>query len=351
MGKRDLSLKSYLSNPVRYADVYNGSVFGGVQVLDASQLEEAVTVVTKADSGVMLETTCDIAMRQKVGGGLLALWILENQEEVDYGMPVRVLLREALEYDRQVKELKRRNRAKYRLQRKSQGENFSPSRGLKCRDGTQNRNKNGKLAAGEYMYKVRESDRLRPVSTLVIYWGNKPWDGPRSLHEFLDFSGYDESVTEEMKKLIPEYPLHILDLNEQNDYSGFQTPLRTVFELYACRADKGRFLDYVKTHEECRHLDVETYEIIEELIGVAKLREMQENTGGKEERDMWKAVEDLIEEGRTTGRTEGKIEQANQLISIIGNMMEKLHCTLEEACEIAGQSLEEYKQAKELLSN
>lgn len=65
MGKRDLSLKSYLSDPARYADVYNGSVFGGVQVLDASRLEEAATVVTKADDGVMLETTCDLAMRQK----------------------------------------------------------------------------------------------------------------------------------------------------------------------------------------------------------------------------------------------------------------------------------------------
>ncbi len=31
--------------------------------------------------------------------------------------------------------------------------------------------------------------------------------------------------------------------------------------------------------------------------------------------------------------------------------MEKLHCTLEEACDIAGQSIEEYKQAGELLSN
>lgn len=42
---------------------------------------------------------------------MFSLWILENQEVVDYGMTVRVLLREALEYDRQVKELKRRNGA------------------------------------------------------------------------------------------------------------------------------------------------------------------------------------------------------------------------------------------------
>lgn len=96
-------------------------------------------------------------------------------------------------------------------------------------------------------------------------------------------------------------------------------------------------------------MDLETYEIIKELIGIAKLRKMWDKLEGEEEQDMWKAVEDLIEEGRTEGRTEVKIEKANQLVSIIGNMMEKLHCTLEEVCEIAGQSVEEYRQAKELL--
>lgn len=324
MGKKDLALKAYLTDPVRYADVYNGSVFGGVQVLDASQLEEAATVVTKADGGVALETICDLAMHQKAGGGLFALWILENQEEVDYGMTVRVLLREALEYDRQVKGIKRRNEEEY----------------AESHEG---------LAAGEYLYQVRKDDRIRPVCTLIIYWGSKPWDGPRSLHEFLDFSGYDEGVEEELKKLIPEYPLHILDLNEENDYSGFHTPLRTVFELYARRTDKGQFLDYIKDHEECHHLDGETYEVIGKLIGVEKLRKMQEKekAAEKEEQDMWKAVEDLIEDGKA----EGRLEKANLLVSIIGSMMEKLHCTLEEACEIAGQSLEEYREAEKLLSN
>lgn len=314
MGKRDLSLKSYLSDPVRYADVYNGSVFRGRQVLDAAQLEEAGTVASKSDGGVALERTCDIAMRQKVGGGLFALWILENQEEVDYGMSVRILLREALEYDRQVKGLKRRNDAEYR-------------------------GRHGKAPAGEYLYKVRKGDRIRPVSTLVIHWGNKPWDGPRSLHEFLDFSGYEEAVAEELKRLIPEYPLHILDLNEENDYSGFRTSLRTVFELYARRTDKRQFLDYVKTHEECRRLDTETCEVIGTLINSPKLRMTQEKTDGREEeQDMYDVIEDLIAEG-----------SARQLVAIIGSMMEKLHCSLEEACEIAGKTLEEYGQAKELL--
>ena len=331
MGKKDLSLKTYLSDPARYADVYNGSVFGGAQVLDASQLEEAATVATKSDGGLEVETICDIAMRQKAGGGLFALWILENQEEMDYGLTVRVLLREALEYDRQVKGLRRGNAEEYR-------------------------EKSGELTAGEYLYGVKRSDRICPVVTLVIYWGNKPWDGPKSLHEFIDFGRYDKRLAEEIKKLVPEYPLHILNLNEKNDYSVFHTSLRTVFELYACRADKGEFADYVKTHKECRRLDTETYEIIGKLMGAVRLSKIQEKAEGEEEQqDMWKAIEDLIEDGKAEGKREGKIEgkqegridKASQLISIIGSIMEKLHCTLEEACEIAGQSVEEYRQARE----
>lgn len=57
---------------------------------------------------------------------------------------------------------------------------------------------------------------------------------------------------------------------------------------------------------------------------------------------MWKAIEDLIEDGRQEGR------QA-EIIVIIDSMMEKLHCTLEEACEYAGKTLEEYQQAKTLV--
>ncbi len=322
MGKKDLTLKSYLSDPVRYADVYNGSVFKGMQVLDGAQLEEVQAVAVKAEGDVALERTCDIAMRQKTGGGLYALWILENQETVDYGMPVRVLLREALEYDRQVKNIRRRNEAAYK---------DKPKKG----------------SAGEYLYKIGKTDRIRPVSTLIIYWGSERWDGPRSLHEILDFSGIAEDMAQELKKLIPEYPLHILDLNETNDYSGFQTPLRTVFELYARRSDKQQFLDYVKEHEECRHLDMETHEVIRQLMGAAKLRSLQEKTEQEEEeQDMWKAIEDLIEDGRQEGRQAG---EANQIIVIIDSMMAKLHCTLEEACEYAGKTLEEYQQAKALV--
>ena len=258
MGKKDLSLKSYLSDPVRYADVYNGSVFGGMQVLEGAQLEEDGTVQTKSDSGVSLERICDLAMRQKNGG-----------------------------------------------------------------------------------------ERIRPTGTLIIHWGNKPWDGPRSLHEFLDFDGFEGGAAEELKKLVPEYPLHILDLNAENDYSQFRTSLRTVFELYARRADKQQFRDYVETHEECRHLDVETYNVIGKLIGSSKLQQQEYKEENEEERDMSNAIDDFFEDGRIAGKAEGKAEGIIELGRDFGLSEKDILARLQQKLNVTAQRAREYLDAFE----
>lgn len=322
MGKKDLSLKSYLSDPVRYADVYNGSVFGGMQVLEGAQLEEAGSVQTKTDGGISLERICDLAMRQKNGGELYAIWILENQETVDYGMPVRILLREALEYDRQVRELKRKNEAEFQQEQ-------------------------GKASSGEYLYKVKKGERIRPTGTLIIHWGNKPWDGPRSLHEFLDFGGFEGAAAEELKKLVPEYPLHILDLNAENDYSQFRTSLRTVFELYARRADKQQFRDYVETHEECRHLDVETYNVIGKLIGSSKLQQQEYKEENEEERDMSNVIDDFFEDGRIAGKAEGKAEGIIEFGRDYGLSEKDILARLQQKLNVTAQRAQEYLDAFE----
>ena len=41
MGQVDLDLKPYLSDRRRYADVYNGCIFGGRQLVKAEELEPA----------------------------------------------------------------------------------------------------------------------------------------------------------------------------------------------------------------------------------------------------------------------------------------------------------------------
>lgn len=328
MGKRDLDLKSYLSDRRRYADIYNGSIFQGGQFLKAQELEPVETVTTRSDKEGTIERTSDIVMRQKTTGDLFALWILENQETVDYGMPVRIMLKEALEYDRQVKELKRTNAAGYKRNREKDTGQLSP------------------VTPGEYLYKVQKKDRIYPVNTLIVYWGKEPWDGPRSLHDLLDFGNGDTGLKKELEKLVPEYPLHILDLNAVTDYSKFRTELRTVFELYRLRNDKKEFKEYVEGHKECRHLDEESYRMIGRLTNSERLL-LKAGKEGREEENMSSVIEELIEDGRLEGLQEGISQGMKALIEAyreLGCTKEETVAKLMEKCTLSRSEAEKYAE-------
>ena len=283
MGKKDITLKNYLSDTRRYADLLNGSIFQGKQVIHAEELQEAATVQSKSDHNAILERTNDIAMKQTQDGSLFAVWLVENQSHIDYSMPVRIMLQDSLTYDKQLKEIKKSNL-----------------------------NKKTFANAGEFLSKVSADDRLHPVITLIVYWGEDHWAGARSLHDMIDF-GKDDTLAKELKKLVPEYPLHFLNLSEIHDYKNFQTELRLLFELYDRRNNKKEFRKYLYNHEACNRMDMETYQTLGILTGI---KELTNNPVPKEEADtnMWKAIEDLIADGKTEGRTEGRLEALFELV-------------------------------------
>ncbi|MDE7352625.1 MAG: Rpn family recombination-promoting nuclease/putative transposase [Acetatifactor sp.] len=259
-----------------------------------------------------------MAMKQFQGNQVLALWILENQETTDFSMPARVLVAEALQYNRQLREIRKMNRRKYQQSRR---------KNAKCRRSFYKND-------GEYLYRFRAQDRLFPVITLVAYWGEEEWEGPLTLHDMMDF-GRNESLKKELIRLVPNYPLHFLNLSKLEDYSLFRTELRTLLELYALRADKQKFMDYLGEHDECRHLDEETCHILGTMVHSKALQALNSKEG-KEDIDVCKAINDLIEDSRaegivegkalgmTEGKAEGKAESLLLLLSDLGEASEQL---------------------------
>lgn len=150
MGNKDIGLKSYLQNTVRYADLWNGAVFQGKQMIKAQELQEITPVHSKSDQEVVLERIGDLVMKQNHEGQRFVILALENQAEIDYGMPVRIMLQEALEYDRQLKVIKQRNKQEYKELCEN---NASESKAEFYKN------------SGEYLYKVRKEDRIFPVMT------------------------------------------------------------------------------------------------------------------------------------------------------------------------------------------
>ena len=279
MGKIDKSQKGYFADPRHFADIWNGLLFQGVEVIGWKELQEGNAVQTSSESDI--ERTSDMIMKKTMDGQTLAILILENQTNVDYSMPARVFMEEALAYDKQVREIKRHN------------QNLEEVTG-----------KYGEL--GAFIYWFKKKDRLRPVVTLVLYWGNQEWDGAMSMKDLIDFKG-----VEYLRNLVPEYPVHVVDMSKVGNTEAFHTDVRSLVEYYQRRNDKDRFRDYYENCEEAYELDDDGIKVLSHLVKSKELELLKTRKNNSEEgkvKKMCRAITELIEDGREEGRSEGKLE-------------------------------------------
>ena len=285
MGNEDIRLKVYLEDKRRYADLWNGGVFEGREVVKASQLLEANPVLHKADKDATLERNRDLVMKQSQDGQCFAIFTVENQEMIDYSMPARIMLQEALEYNRQIKTIAKRNKAA--------GIYYD---------------------SGERLYKFRKDDRLHPVVTLVVYWGEEEWTGAKTLHDMIDFRNINQSAGEELKKLVPEYPLHFLDLSTFEHFEYFKTELRPLLELFKRRNNKREFVEYIEANEDHWNMDDESWYMLSQLTHSQSIKQLikekNRKSKGKENGGMrmCKAIEDLKNDARAEGIATGRAE-------------------------------------------
>ena len=285
MGEKDIRLKVYLDDANRYADLWNGGVFQGKQVVKAADLEPDTSVLSEADDKTAEEMLRDVVMKQSLSGQKFAIWAVENQEKIDYSMPARIMRQEAMAYGEQVKRKKKAN----------EKEKLNPG--------------------GEYLYKFKKDDKLIPISTLVVYWGSEEWDGPKSLHDMMDWG----EGNEEIKRLVPEYPLHFLDLSQIEHPEYFKTELRPFFELYKSRNNKEAFVDYLKNSKECSKMDDESWEVLGKVTNSPKLinnfkDKVKENKVAEEERNVCRALQEFYDDGIAEGEAKGEAKTLIELI-------------------------------------
>lgn len=294
MGEKDIRLKVYLSDEDRYADLWNGSMFQGREVVKPRELEEISPVLDMAGKTEAEEMLRDVVMKQSLTGQKFALWTVENQEHVDYGMPVRIMRQEAMVYGEQIRQKKKEN-AKKELK-----------------------------PGGEFLYRVKKDDKIFPVSTLVVYWGKEEWDGPKSLHDMLDW-GEDG---EELKKLVPEYPIHFLDLSKIEHLEYFKTELRPFFELYKNRNNKKEFIEYLRNSKECSKMDNESWDVLGKVTNSSKLINQFKNKveeSKEENKDMCRALQEFYDDGKAEGRASAIIELLSEAGEVSKELSDKIY--------------------------
>lgn len=337
MGRRDLEVNRLFERKEIFADMINGSFHEGRQVLRPEELERIPTksgIVREEEDGARraVARQGDIRMRAR-GKTYSVIFVHELQSEVDYAMPVRVLLYDALEYNRQIQELEKENKRKKR-----------------------------RKGSGEFLSGITREDRISPVINVVLYLGTD-WDGKKSLHEMMDLDWEREDV-KELLPYIPDYRINLIYAPNMEHPEHYRTCLQQIFHMLKYNQDKKRLFDYIQDHgEEIRRMDDVEMEAVLAILGEQKrLRRWmnEQRSKGKEERDsLCQAITDLILDGEARGEARGETKgEAMHLIRMVcrklskgkdpGRIAEELDEEPEEIhpiCQAAGRFAPDYDVA------
>lgn len=294
--EKDVSWSTFFEDNSRYADIINGLGCGGKQVVSNDDLTEQDS---KSGSKVR-----DLVRKTALGVNFVIIGI-ENQDEVDYELPVRIMTYDVAHYKKQVSKISKQVKA----------------------------NAKG-LEAGEYLYGFRKDSKLFPVVTFVLYAGIEPWKGPLYLHDIIDFTDIPESL----RNMISDYKVQVIDIRRLENTSVFKTDVRYVFEFLRHCHSKKALSDLISKEEYFKNVNEETYEVLAKYAtekGILQIEKYKNKSGGV---DMCKGLRDLIDDSKKEGREE-----------LIEKMLKK-GMTVESVCEITEYDAEYVEKIKERIS-
>ena len=184
--KPDTVLKNYWNNKEQFADLFNAALFDGRPVIRPEELEDVDTEESSilehreyAESIRASRDSIKIRKKSTAHGVELVMLANEGQEHIHYAMPMRVM-----GYDY----------GTYKKQYDSNAGKYKTEKGLE-RD--------------EYLSRMKKTDKLIPVITVVVYYGDKPWDGATSLHEMLE-------IGDEFSEYVNDYKIRLVEARENN---------------------------------------------------------------------------------------------------------------------------------------
>ena len=217
---------------------------------------------------------------------IFAVLGIENQSEIDYAMPFRVLELDFVNYARQMQSIRERHEAEW----KTEGGRMRRLPGI---------------TAGEYLGRFLKTDRIVRCVTLVVYWGEEPWDGPIRLSDLFE-TGTEAPCAVQVE-------LNLLDVCRMSDEEicGYAGELRTVFGFRKYAEDKeklGKFI--ISNREHFSNVSETAMNALEELTHSSELTkirtpEYQTTEGGY---NMCRGIQGMIQEGKMEGIREGKME-------------------------------------------
>ena len=187
--KADVVFKEFWRQNERFADLFNTVIFKGQIVIRPENLTEMDTdvsgIIETKDYKETLTRSRDVVKKSAYGVEFIVMGI-ENQKHIHYAMPLRNMIYDALGYLKEYREL------------------THTFKNAKRKDKT--------TTADEFLSKMKKEDRLHPIITLTIYYGEKEWDGPYSLKDMVI------EMPEEIQAIFSDYSMNLLEVRNSQNY-------------------------------------------------------------------------------------------------------------------------------------
>ena len=279
MGQKNNAICSYLSDPAIFADFINGCIHDGERVVSPEQLadREAISCLRESShQGTQPPRKPKYIQRQRdalkavVGNDRYIVVGIEAQNRVDYAMPIRCMEYDVTEYKRQLRELKNSR------EEKPQGDEFLSGMG--------------------------KDKKLNPVTTIVFYHGEEPYDGCENLHDMLELGKENQTY----KRFVADYHMNLVKARDL-DETVFETGMRELVGFLKRQGNKAELMDYLEQNRErIEDMDEETFDAVSVLMQLPpKILKMRKNREG-EKTGMCTAMKEWLADERNAGLKEGE---------------------------------------------
>lgn len=283
--EKDSAVKRFLENPAHFCDLFNGSLFGGKQVLKAGSLEslpgEAIVSFADKDGRKVTVKRYRDAVRKACGNALYAIFAVEGQDKAHYAMPVREMLYDAMSYTSQVEQATVRHRENGDYQNSAQ-----------------------------FLSGFFPEDRLVPVVTLCLYYGTTPWDGPMELLDMMDIP----EEFEDMRPYLSNYRLNLIQ-PENAEPDNFRTDWKLIFSLLKMAGDGTGMKEYIQENSEVfRHIPPDTYDMLKALLHADRWWKADADSGKGEILLLIKLACRKLEKGKSPEEAAEELEESVETI-------------------------------------
>lgn len=272
--KNDTVSKDFWRDNEHFADLFNAVLFGGEQVVKPDNLEEMDTdvsgVIMADDYKLSLGRFRDVVKKNFDGIELVVLG-LEIQEHIHYGMPLRTMIYDSLGYLKEFDGIRKWNK----------------DNGVKAVD------------ADEFLSGIKKDDRFHPIINIILYYGEKEWDGPVSLKDMM------VDMPERFADLFADYQINLVQMLDSGRLLFHNEDVKILFDVVSNIYKKN--IDYIYSKYDGTEVDGELFWMIGKITSNENMLEISRRKKG-ESVVMCEAWREYYDEARQDGAKSATIE-------------------------------------------